>query len=220
MVCPGYTRGGRGRPIPRTRNARTRAYISTVSHSLSSGKFIRANIRDAVKVTLFNVHPLRETSVHTHTHARIVHLARRPTERTRSRRSLLNHDTLFNSLEKRRVQPSFPPPPPPPHAPSTSPLHTFPIWPSRLNVGRRPRNRGIDGERNRFGSNRRRSKKAEPRKTREKEGKDERIETKVRGSNSRGGLLRRVVPREERPRHPIAVRINAIIRGALERGCA
>lgn len=40
-------------------------YISTVSHSLSSGKFIRANIRDAVKVTLFNVHPLRETSVHT-----------------------------------------------------------------------------------------------------------------------------------------------------------
>lgn len=113
MVCPGYTRGGRGRPIPRTRNARTRAYISTVSHSLSSGKFIRANIRDAVKVTLFNVHPLRETSVHTHTHARIVHLARRPTERTRSRRSLLNHDTLFNSLEKRRVQPSFPPPPSP-----------------------------------------------------------------------------------------------------------
>lgn len=40
-------------------------YISTVSHSLSSGKFIRANIRDAVKVTLFNVHPLRETSVYT-----------------------------------------------------------------------------------------------------------------------------------------------------------
>lgn len=51
-----------GRLIPRTRNARTRTYISTVSHSLSSGKFIRANIRDAVKVTLFNVHPLRETA--------------------------------------------------------------------------------------------------------------------------------------------------------------
>lgn len=29
---------------------------------MSSGKFIRANIRDAVKVTLFNVHPLRETA--------------------------------------------------------------------------------------------------------------------------------------------------------------
>lgn len=197
MVCPGYTRGGRGRPIPRTRNARTRAYISTVSHSLSSGKFIRANIRDAVKVTLFNVHPLRETSVHTYTytHTRTHRTPCAPTNRTNPLSTLLNHDTLFNSLEKRRVQPSFPLL----LLLLLLPLPTFPIRPSRLTLAeaRRPSEESM--ERNRFGSNRRRSRKAEPRKRREKEGKDERIETKVRGSNSRGGLLRRVVPREERP---------------------
>lgn len=79
--------------IPRTRNARTRAYISTVSHSLSSGKFIRANIRDAVKVTLFNVHPLRETSVHTPCAARPLST---PFQTT----------TRFFELEKRHVRPS------------------------------------------------------------------------------------------------------------------
>lgn len=78
--------------IPRTRNARTRAYISTVSHSLSSGKFIRANIRDAVKVTLFNVHPLRETSVHMPCAARPLSTSFQTT-------------TRFFELEKRHVRP-------------------------------------------------------------------------------------------------------------------
>lgn len=56
---------------------------------------------------------------------------------------------------------------------------------------------------------------------REKLQRDGRRRGKTRGwkvgSNSRDGLLRRVVPREERPthaQHPITVRINAIIRSA------
>lgn len=97
-----YARERREATIPRTRNARTRAYISTVSHSLSSGKFIRANIRDAVKVTLFNVHPLRETSVHTPCVAR-----RRPTRPLST--SFQTTTRFFNSLEKRPRATAFSP---------------------------------------------------------------------------------------------------------------
>lgn len=97
-----YARERREATIPRTRNARTRAYISTVSHSLSSGKFIRANIRDAVKVTLFNVHPLRETSVHTPCAAR-----RRPTRPLST--SFQTTTRFFNSLEKRPRATAFSP---------------------------------------------------------------------------------------------------------------
>lgn len=95
-----YARERREATIPRTRNARTRAYISTVSHSLSSGKFIRANIRDAVKVTLFNVHPLRETSVHTPCAAR-----RRPTRPLST--SFQTTTRFFNSKRNDHVRPLF-----------------------------------------------------------------------------------------------------------------
>lgn len=79
MVCRRYGRHGGGQADStkekhvlighRARyvtKLRVYTYIKHQAHSLSSGKFIRANIRDAVKVTLFNVHPPRETA-RTHT---------------------------------------------------------------------------------------------------------------------------------------------------------
>lgn len=174
--------------IPRTRNARTRAYISTVSHSLSSGKFIRANIRDAVKVTLFNVHPLRETSVHTPCAARPLST---PFQTT----------TRFFELEKRHVRPF-----------SSSSSLFFSFFSIR---------RASNALNQHRGSSRNRREKTRMEGDREKLQRDGRRRGKTRGwkvgSNSRDGLLRRVVPREERPthaQHPITVRINAIIRSA------
>lgn len=174
-----YARERREATIPRTRNARTRAYISTVSHSLSSGKFIRANIRDAVKVTLFNVHPLRETSVHTPCAAR-----RRPTRPLST--SFQTTTRFFNSLEKR------------PRATAFSPLFLPPLSRFAPICAEQPtfhRDRGFLEESKRENSNRGRSKET----AMEEGGRDERIESKVGRSNSRDGLLRRVVPREERP---------------------
>lgn len=189
-----YARERREATIPRTRNARTRAYISTVSHSLSSGKFIRANIRDAVKVTLFNVHPLRETSVHTPCAAR-----RRPTRPLST--SFQTTTRFFNSLEKLPRATAFPPlfPPLSRFAPICAEQPTLLTKVSSRN--RREKTR-IEGDR----------KKLRWKKEGETRGSSRKLVGVILETGFFDELFqgRNALPTQ----HPITVRINAIIRSA------
>lgn len=183
--------------IPRTRNARTRAYISTVSHSLSSGKFIRANIRDAVKVTLFNVHPLRETSVHTPCAAR-----RRPTRPLST--SFQTTTRFFNSLEKRPRATAFSPLFLPPLSRFAPICAEQPTLLTETEVSSRNRREKTRIERDR--------KKLRWKKEGETRGSSRKLVGVILETGFFDELFqgRNALPTQ----HPITVRINAIIRSA------